>query len=272
MLNSILIDDIKNGFDIDKFIGRIQEDSTFLKAFKSMSLLSYTQYNDIQFYNRKEKKIAYYNSISEQAYDGTCRTMNTRNIKKSKNYFKRKKEPRFTTAQFYHKLFLIDRKVCNENDIVGGKLQPNENNRINQLKKLVFKPGEPISGVPGVGSKVGIFKNGRKEQYDFSLDKEMYNGEWCYVFRAKPKKKYAKRNVINYLNTWFRISDYSIVQRNYSLSYKTLVYDFAVDMRVKLKTIGEKLIPYEVYYKGNWHFLGKKRENAEFSAILTDFK
>ena len=272
VLNSVLIDDIKKGFDIDKFIKRIQDDTTFYKAFKSMSLMSYTQYNDVQFRDKNGERTSFYNSISEQTYDGTCRTMQTKNIKKSKNYFKRKKEPRFITSKFYHKLFLIDKKVCNENDIVNGKIDANENNRINQLKQLIFKPGEPISGVPGIGNKVGIFKKGRKEQYDFSLDKEMYNGEWCYVFRAKPKKKYGKRNVINYLNTWFRAKDYAIVRRNYSLSYSTLVYDFDVNMKVKLKTIGKKLIPYEVYYKGNWHFFGKKRERAEFSAILTDFR
>lgn len=272
VLNSVLIDDIKNGFDIDKFIQRIQDDSTFYKAFKTMSLMSYTQYNDIRFLDKKGERSSYYNSISEQEYDGRCRIMKTKNIKHDKNYFKNKNEPRFITAQFYHKLFLISKKKCNENNIVNGKLDANENNRINQLKQLVFRPGQPISGVPGIGNKVGIFTDKRKEQYDFSLDKEIYNGEWCYVFRAKSKDAYQKQNVINYLNTWFRVKDYSIVRRNYSLSYSTLVYDFDVEMKVKLKTIDDKLIPYEVYYKGDWHFFGKKRERAEFSSILTDFK
>ena len=272
VLSSVVIADMNKGFDIDKFIERIKKDTTFYKAFKSISLFSCTQYNDIAFFDKKGDATAYYNSISKQTYDGRCREMQNSNERFSKDYFKKKNEPRFITAQFYHKLFMINEKQCNENDIVGTGISSSENNRIHQLKKLIFKPGESISGVPGVGSKVGIFEESRKEQYYFSLGKELYNGDWCYIFKANPKKGFKKSNVINYLNTWIRISDNAIVRRNYSLSYRTLFYDFDVEMKVKLKTIRKKLVPYEVYYKGNWHFVGKKRERAAFSAILTDFQ
>ena len=180
----------------------------------------------------------------------------------------------FLNTNIKKKLFLIDNdeKVCGENDIVNGEISSSESKRIEQLKKLIFKPGESISGVPGVGGKVGIFEEDRKKQYDFTIKKVLYNGDWCYVFSAVPKEKYKNSNVINYLHSWFRIKDYSIVQRKYSLSYRTMLYDFDVDMKVKLKTLGAKLVPYEVYYKGNWHFVGKKREKAEFTAIITDYK
>ncbi len=272
LLSSVVIADMNKGFDVDAFIDRVQNDTTFYKAFKSLSLVSCTQYNDVQFFDKKGKQVSYYNGISKQVYDGQCRTMRNSNEKYSKNYFTRKNIPRRTTAQFYHKLFMIDEKRCNESDIVGGKLSSSENKRINQLKKLVFKPGASISGVPGVGGKVGIFEKGRREQYNFSLKKELYNGEWCYVFKARPKKKYTRNNVINYLNTWIRIQDQAIVRRNYSLSYNTLLYDFNVQMHVKLRTVGEKLVPYEVLYNGNWHVVSKKRERATFSTIITDFK
>ena len=136
---------------------------------------------------------------------------------------------------------------------------------------MVFKPGESISGVPGIGQKMGIFEKGRKEQYDFSLDKEFYNHEWCYVFRARPKPQFSKKNVINYLDTWFRVKDFAIVKRNYSLSYRTLVYDFDVEMKVKLKRYKSLLLPYEILYTGNWHVAMKDRERCDFSVILTDF-
>ncbi len=273
VLSSVVIADLNKGVDMDKFIQRVQNDSTFYKAFKSLSLVSCTQYNDIRFLDKAGDKAAFYEGISKQQYDGNCRTMSNSNERFSKNYFKKKKQdPKFITAQFYHKLFMIDKKRCNEDDIVAGEISSSNNNRIDQLKKLIFKPGESINGVPGVGGKVGIFEQGRKEQYNFTIEKVLYNGDWCYVFNAKPKKEYQNSNVINYLRTWFRIKDYAIVQRKYSLSYKTLMYDFDVAMDVKLKTFKNKLFPYEVYYKGNWHFLGKKREKAEFTTIITDFK
>ena len=271
-LSPVVIADINKGVDLNKFIVKMQNDSTFYKAFKSLSLVSCTQYNDIRFYDKKRNKIAFYEGISKQKFDGKCRTMTNSNERFSKKYFKRKKEPRYITSSFYHKLFMIDKKRCNENDIVNGKISSSNNSRIDQLKKLIFKPGTSIQGVPGVGRKVGIFEKGRKGQYNFSIRKVKYNGDWCYEFRARPKEKYKNNNVINYLHTWFRISDYAIVQREYSLSYKTLMYDFSVDMKVKLKTFKNKLLPYEVYYKGNWHFVAKKRERAEFTTIITDFK
>lgn len=273
MLSPILIADIEKGFDVEKFITRVQKDSTFYKAFKSLSLVSLTQYNDITFFDKNENKVAFYNSISLQKREDNCRSIKTLNEKHSKNYFKKNGiTPRFTTALFYHKLFLFDDKKCNEDNYVNGQISPNENKRINQLKKLVFKPGESISGVPGIGQKVGIFENGRKEQYDFSLGKEIYNGEWCYVFKARPKPQFTKHNVINYLDTWFRASDKAIVKRNYSLSYKTLFYDFDVEMKVKLKTYKKLLLPYEVLFKGDWHVATQNREQCHFSVILTDFK
>jgi hypothetical protein len=268
----VVIADMNQGFDVDKFIQRVQQDSTFYKAFKTLSLVGFTQYNDIKFYTKSGKVKDFYNSISRQEFDGKCRTMKNSEERFSKGYYKKTGEPRHITAKFYERLFMIDKKTCGEDNIVNGKLTADENERINQLKELVFKPGEPIQGVPGVGGKVGIFEGDRKKQYDFTIEKVLYNGDWCYVFMAKPKPKFKKNNVINYLNSWVRVDDKAIVQRKYSLSYKTLVYDFDVQMDVKLKTLRDLLVPYEVYYKGNWHFVGKKRENAEFSALITDFK
>ena len=272
VLSSVVIADLNNGFDVDKFITRVQRDSTFYKAFKTLSLVGFTQYNDIRFYTKSGKTKDYYSSISRQEVDGKCRTMQNSDEKYSKGYYTEKGKPRHITSKFYERLFMIDEKTCGEDNIVNGKLSADENKRINQLKELVFKPGESIQGVPGVGAKVGIFEDERKEQYNFSIEKVLYNGDWCYVFKAAPKKEFEKNNVINYLNSWVRIKDKAIVQRKYSLSYKTLLYDFNVQMDVKLKTLKDLLVPYEVYYKGNWHFLGKKREIAEFTTLITDFK
>lgn len=273
MLSSVLVADINNGFDVDKFIQRVQYDSTFYKAFKSLSLVSLTQYNDIVFLDKNDEPEAFYNSISIQKRRDNCRSIKNQNETFSKNYYKKNsRTPRYTTADFYHKLFLFEDTICNEDNIVNGQLSASENRRVNQLKKLVFKPGESISGVPGIGGKVGIFEEGRKEQYNFSLEKELYNGAWCYVFRARPKDRYHNRNVINYLDTWFRVKDQAIVKRNYSLSYKTLFYDFDVEMKVKLKAFQNLLLPYEILFDGNWHVATQDRERCRFSVLLTDFE
>jgi hypothetical protein len=100
----------------------------------------------------------------------------------------------------------------------------------------------------------------------------VYNEEACYVFKAIPKKEEKENVVINELKTWFRVSDYAIVARDYSLSFKTLLYDFDVAMQVKLKPIKTYLVPYEIHYRGNWHVFSRPREIATFTSIFTDFE
>jgi hypothetical protein len=119
---------------------------------------------------------------------------------------------------------------------------------------------------------MAIFEEPFRKKYDFKLSKQDYFGDSCYVFTAVPKKEDADEVVINELKTWFRAKDFSIIARDYSLSYKTLFYDFDVVMKVKLKNMGESLVPYDIQYKGNWHVFTKNREKASFTSIFTDFE
>jgi hypothetical protein len=89
------------------------------------------------------------------------------------------------------------------------------------------------------------------------------------VFRAVPKKEYVDEVVYNDLTTWFRKSDYTILARDYSLSYKAGVYDFDVNMKVRTQQIGSRLIPARIEYDGNWHVFGKKRERVWFTTVIT---
>ncbi len=270
-LSEVVIKDVRNGFDVEGFIEKVKKDTTFYKAFKTLKVKGFTTYNDISFYSKRKRKIASYNSISKQERKGNCRTMSFSNEKVKGNFYQRDGDYNYFTAELYDKLFFIHSKQCNENNIVGKGVTKNENLRISQLKELIFQPGKAIHGVPGIGSKLGIFEDGRTDNYDFSLSKKEYNGEWCYVFSAKPKKGAGGKVVIDNLETWFRESDNAIVARKYALSYNTLVYDFDVRMHVKLKMHKGMLVPYEVNYDGDWHFVGKKRENANFKALFTDF-
>ncbi|KAK6024544.1 transcriptional regulator, AsnC family [Ostertagia ostertagi] len=73
------------------------------------------------------------------------------------------------------------------------------------------------------------------------LDEQVtdYEGEDCYLFQAIPKPEYRSEVVYNELSTWFRKTDYSIVARDYSLSYKAGVYDFDVRMKVRLLQVAD---------------------------------
>jgi hypothetical protein len=74
------------------------------------------------------------------------------------------------------------------------------------------------------------------------------------------------------MTTWFRISNWEIIARNYNLSYNAGVYDFDVDLQVELGKFGDLLVPTLLKYRGEWDVAFKKRERSFFTATLFDFK
>lgn len=271
-LDEVMVREVKKGFDVKLFIQKIKQDTTFYKAFKSLRLLTYNMYNDIQVEDKKGNTKASLNSVTRQVRKNNCRTMQVKSEKVTGDFYTRKKNYNYYTAKLYAHLFFTQGQICNDNNIVGNKVYSGSQKYEEQLRILIFNPGQRIRGIPGIGENVAIFEEPTVNKYAFKLSKQELNGEPCYVFSALPKKEFQNDVVINELKTWLRISDYAIVARNYSLSFRTLLYDFDVVMKVKLKKVGTYLVPYEVNYNGNWHALTKPREIVKFVAIFTDFE
>ncbi len=274
-MDNVVISASRDGWDVKGFIQRVQNDTTFYKAFKSMRLMSYDATNDIKIYNKKGKVEASYFSKTRQKRVGNCRTMDMLEEEVKGNYYKnkKKKKHRYFTAELYEYLFYTDGKVCNETDILKYDDEPAEGGMIGrsvkQLKQLMFNPGSKVSSVPFMGDRAAIFDDDIAKMYDFKLLSEEYAGQECYVFKAIPKPEYKDKIVYDELSTWFRKSDYSIVARDYSLSFKTAVYDFDVDMKVRTQQVGDKLLPTRIEYFGNWHVFTQKRERVRFINTVT---
>ena len=272
VLDEVMIKEVRKGFDVNLFIQKIKNDTTFYKAFKSLRLLTFNMYNDIQIFDKKENTKASLNSVTKQIRKNNCRTMLTKSEKITGDFYDKKKRYNYYTAKLYAHLFFTEGQICNENNIVGNKIYSGSQKYEEQLRILIFNPGQRISGIPGIGDNVAIFEKPTVDKYTFKLKKELYNGEECYLFSALPKNEFKNKVVINELQTWLRVSDDAIVARNYSLSFKTLLYDFDVIMKVKLKKANSFLVPYEINYHGNWHAITKPREIVKFTAIFTDFE
>lgn len=268
-MDAVVISAAKSGWDVQAFIKRIQKDTTFYKAFKSIRIIPFTAENDIEVYNKKGKVIASYFSRTKQHRKNNCRSMDVLVEDVTGDFYKKNKEYRYYTAELYAYLIFTEGVICNETDIVAGALDDRGSGQLEkskyQLKQLLFNPGSKIAGVPLMGNKAAIFEPEVAKMYDFQLNSEMYDGEECYVFKAVPKPQYKDDVVYNNLATWFRKSDYSIVARDYSLSYNTLVYDFDVHMKVRTRQINGKLLPTDIWYDGNWDVIGKRRERVKFS-------
>lgn len=269
-MDSIVIKAARGGWDVAGFIRRVQTDTTFYKAFRALHLVNYTATNDIKVLDKKNTVAASLYSHTRQSVKNGCRTMVVLDEQTEGDFYTRKKNYRYYTAELYAYLFFTKGSICNENDIVAGALQERGSGTVEkskwQLKQLIFNPGGKIRGIPFIGNKASIFDADVARMYDFKLSSVEYAGEDCYLFRAIPKPEHVRDVVYNELSTWFRKSDYAILARDYALSFSAGIYDFDVKMKVRLQNAGGRLLPSRIEYDGNWHVFTKPRERARFIA------
>ncbi|PSL29890.1 hypothetical protein [Chitinophaga ginsengisoli] len=275
-LDEVTVEAKRIGFDVNSFIKRVEDDTTFYRAFKNLRLLGYTADNDIRIYDKHDGIQASLKSQTLQTMQGRCRSMKVLSQDVTGDFFDKKGQYNYYTAELYGNLFFTQGTVCV--DASGEEPERSKGSMArhkNQLKQLIFNPGKPVRGVPIVGGKVAIFDPEVMRLYDFSITSESYNDVPCYVFsaRAKPNLNMFDRGdvVINELITYFNKDNFEIVGRIYSLSYKTMLFDFNVKMNVQMTKQQGLLIPALVTYDGTWDVPFKKRETARFIAKFHSF-
>ena len=271
---------IRSDLDVARFLKRIKEDSSFYKAFRNLRILGFTSLNNIRMVDKKGRMEASLESKTRQQRNAGCRTMRVLEEKTTGDFYDRKKNYNYYTAELYAGLFFTKGKVCGETNIVSGierevRGKKGVEKHKEQLKIMFFNPGKKIPGIPFIGSKVDIFDPEVAQYYDFTIDIETVKGQECYVFRVKPRADLGSgqrdKIVFDNITTWFHSKTMEIVARNYDLSYSTPVYDFNVHMEVKMTRFGELLVPELLVYNGNWKVALKKRERGIFTATLFDF-
>ncbi|BFG70133.1 hypothetical protein KACHI17_10140 [Sediminibacterium sp. KACHI17] len=272
---------VRNNFDYRRLLNQIKEDTTFYKAFRNLRILGFTSYNDIKMLNRKGGVEASLYSKTRQNRANGCRTMDVLEEKTTGDFYDRKGEYNYETPELYAGLFFTKGTVCGEDNIVKGRTRNVSNKKgmekhKEQLKMLFFNPGKKIPGIPLIGNKLDLYDDDAHKLYDYRLDLEEYKGQLCYVFSITPKENLGflknDRVVVDQMTTWFDQKTLEVMGRNYSLSYKALVYDFDVQMEVEMGKFQGLTVPKILRYKGNWDVAFKKRERAVFTATLFDFK
>lgn len=270
---------VRNNFDYKEVLKKIKEDTSFYKAFKTLRTIGYTSYNHIEMKDKNGVMQASLDSKTRQNHVGACRTMDVLEERVTGNLRKADGTYNYTTPSLYASLFFTNGKVCNETNIVSGKVREIKGSGIEkakeQLKTLFFNPGKKIKGVPFIGDKLDLYDEHAHKLYDYRLDYVTYNGQQVYIFEITPKEDlgyFAKNEiVVDKMTTWFNPRTLEVLGRNYSLSYKAGVYDFDVAMEVEMTYFNGKLVPKTLRYKGNWDVAFKKREIGVFTATLLDY-
>jgi len=268
---------LNNKLNVPAFINRIKDDTSFYKAFLNLRLLGYTAINDVRMLQKDGAMQASCFSKTRQLVDNNCRRMETLEEQSSGDYFDDQHQYNYYTSQMYASLFFTSGTICGEDNIVDGReLSTAGKSGIEkhkeQLKMLFFNPGRKINGLPFMSGKTAIYDDDMADVYDMSIDMDDYNKTSCYIFTQKVKPGMENKVVVDEMITWFNDKTYEVVARNYSLSYDAGVYDFKVQMEVKMTHVGDYLVPSLIKYNGNWKAIFKKRERGVFTATLFDFK
>lgn len=272
---------VRSNLNVPAFIKRIQDDTSFYKAFRNLRILGYTSLNDIRMMDRKGEQKASLNSRTRQHARNGCRWTEVMEESATGDMYDRKRNLNYYTAEMYAGLFFAPDTVCGETNIVKDMAFSLKNKKgldkhKEQLKMLFFNPGKKIPGIPFIGDKIALFDEDIARRYDFVIDMDAFKGEMCYVFTLTPRADLSEgkkdKIVVDELITWFNINTWEIVARKYTLSYNAGVYDFNVHMEVEMTKFGEYLVPSLMRYDGNWDVMFKKRERGIFTATLFDFR
>ena len=272
---------VRNNMNVQAFMKRVQDDTSFYKAFRNLRVIGYTSLNDVRMLDGKGRVQASLDSKTRQDVANGCRWTVILDEKTTGDFFDRNHHSNYYTAQMYAGLFFATDTVCGESNIVAGtsfdiRNKSGLDKHKEQLKMLFFNPGKKVPGIPFIGNKIALFDEHVAQYYDFIIDMAEFKGENCYVFKSVPRADLSSsekgRIVINEMTTWFDIKDWQIVARNYDLSYRAGVYDFDVHIEVEMTRFRDLIVPKVLRYNGNWDVLFKKRERGVFTATLSEFQ
>ena len=270
---------IRSGTNVPGFIKRVENDTSFYKAFKNLRVLNYSSLNDVRMFDRKGRVESSLSSKTNQWASRSCRVTNLVEEKTTGDYYNAEGDCNYYTGELYASLFFSKDTVCGESNVIKDiRLSINGKKGLakhkEQLKMLFFNPGKDIPGIPLMGSKVKVFDPAHSELYDFTIDIQEYNGKTAYVFLLKAKEdlSFFKKDdiVIDEMITWFDYTSFDVLARDYKMSYNAGVYRFNVSMKVEIGKFGKYLYPKVIRYDGNWGVVLKGKERGLFTATIYD--
>lgn len=268
-LDSVVISDMRKGFDVNAFIRLVENDTTFYQAFQNLRMTEYESTVSMNFFNKYgNKKATYYSSVNQKRQNG-CRWMQFLNEQSTGNFYDNKSEYEYYTAQLFAYIFLNRDTVCNAIETSEASYNKGLENRKNQLKMIMFNPGKEVDGIPFIRNKTAVFDFQVMRHYDFFISSEEYNGADCYVFSFQLNEESKPKDVVvQKMTTWFDKTNFQILARDYHLQYDAGVYDFDVTMHVELFMKNSQYLPAVLLYSGTWNVPGKPRETAGVNVFL----
>ncbi len=267
VLDTVMIQAVKRGFDVADFIEMVKTDTSFLMGFRNIRNTMHEVDGTMIIYDRKNRVEA---TRYKKAHQVTLNKRKWIEVKEEKvhgDFYKRNKLPETYTAELFDEIFFYKDTLAvlpqsqSANEVIGNQNKGN----ISKLKTLIFNPGAEIEGVPVVGKRMAIFDEDMIQYYDYAISAKMYKDSVsCYVFSCTAKPGAGDYPVLKTLNTWFDRKTFNIVYRDYRYQYSGLLFDFDVDMKVTMKYQKGLLFPSKVEYNGFWDIPLYPKEKVDF--------
>ena len=264
VLDSVVIQAVKRGFDVSDFIEMVKSDTSFIKGFRQLRIFPHKISGNLTVYNKKGKVTATRTRKGQQYVKDGRRWIEIEEEKSEGKFYDRRGEPKLYTAELFDDLFFYADTVSVKENTIGENHDGNTDN-ISKLTRLVFNPGSEISGVPLIGNRMAIFDDEMVDFYNYSLKADLFSDSIpCYVFSVFVKSGYEGDVVIQRMNTWFNRKTFDIVFRDYRISHRTSVFDFDVMMKIRMTYSNFVLYPGQIEYSGYWDLPFKKAERSGF--------
>ena len=267
VLDSVMIQATRQGFDVADFIDMVKSDTSFLRGFQNIRNNPHQVAGTITVYNKKKKVIATRYKKAKQRIENSKSWMEMQEEKVTGDFYDRKMKPETYTAELCDEVFFYrdTMAVLPISQSITGETPANNQGNISKLKTLVFNPGAEIEGVPLVGKRMAIFDDDMVKYYDYAIQSKMYQDSIsCYVFSCKTKPDAGDYPVLKNLNTWFDRKTFNVVYRDYQYQYSGMLFDFDVNIKVTMDYNGELLYPAKIDYKGFWDIPFHKEEKVDF--------
>lgn len=263
-LDSVTIEEVRSGFSVNDFIDFVGKDTTFYEAFRNLRRIDYDSRALVRMFDDEGLSKASYTNITHQAVSDKCRSMQFAFESATGDFFDKHHEMNYYTARVFSYIFLYRDTICNNYVVTDNNAGSDSKleQRKEQLKTLIFQPGKPVDDIPLIKNKMAIFSEEMSQFYDYKIESKNYaTGVECYVFTVQKKTDAEDDDVvIHNLTTWFDKKTMQIVSRQYNLSYASAIFDFDVQMDVRLSYINGYLIPSFIKYNGYWDIPLRKPE------------
>ncbi|HAE14250.1 MAG TPA: hypothetical protein PKX04_10955 [Chitinophagales bacterium] len=262
-LDSVVISEVADGFSVGEFIHLMEEDTGFYQAFRNLRTITYSSDALVRMFDDEGLTEASYSNSAKQILENHCRHLEFQQEHTTGNFFDKHGEAEYYTARLFSHIFLYRDTVCSSQSTAAVHDPSGLEKRKEQLKVLMFQPGQPVEGIPFIKNELGVFEEDMTALYDYDMEAVEFRARPCFKFTIEKKAEVSEKKVVlQSMETWFDRSTYQIVARNYHLKEDNFTYDFDVHMQVLLGQREGKEVPVWIYYNGSWDVPGKKRETG----------